>query len=153
VNFVHGLGATGERTCNRAFEMSLTRLRVQPDFADLPAAIVATKADRLRYLPPVLRWLGRERNPLSTMDASLVMEESRDVYAFLHGRGERAALVPFDAFRRCTLHFASASGSEAAPDGTGFARGFAPVRVLEPLVAVLAMAGLIDGDQARMVGR
>jgi hypothetical protein len=153
VIFVHGLEPAPERIGNRAFEMSLTRLRVQQDFAGLPAAIVATKADRLRYLPPVSRWLRRRRSSLSTVDATAILEESRDVYAFLRSRGERAVLAPFDAFDRCTLHFASASGSEAAQGGGGFVRGFAPVRVLEPLIAILAMAGMIGGDQAPLVGR
>ncbi|MEV5536218.1 hypothetical protein AB0L13_05120 [Saccharopolyspora shandongensis] len=33
-----------------------------------------------------------------------------------------------------------------------FARGFEPVRVLEPLVAILAMAGMIGGEPAGRVG-
>jgi hypothetical protein len=154
VIFVHGLEPTPERIGNRAFEMSLIRLRVQRDVAKLPAAIVATKSDRLRYLPPVARWLRRDLDPLPTsVDASMVLAESRDAYAFLHYRGEHAALAPFEDFDRCTLHFASASGSEAAPDGKGFVRGFEPSRALQPLIAILAMAGVIDSDQARRVGR
>ncbi|MEU6264435.1 hypothetical protein [Saccharopolyspora shandongensis] len=52
----------------------------------------------------------------------------------------------------CTLHFVSASGSEAEPGEERFARGFEPVRVLEPLVAILAMAGMIGGEPAGRVG-
>lgn len=46
----------------------------------------------------------------------------------------------------------SASGSEVAPDKEVFPRGFEPLRVVEPLVAILAMAGMIEGRQARLVG-
>lgn len=152
VIFVHGLEPTPERRGNQALEMSLARLRAVPDLERLPAAIVATKSDRLRYLPPVDRWLRHERDPLAPVDAELLHRESRDVYAFLHHRQEHAALAPFSVFDRCTLHFASASGSEASPEKEVFPRGFEPSRVLEPLVAILAMAGMIEGAQARLVG-
>jgi hypothetical protein len=150
--FVHGLEPAPERGGNQAFEMSLARLRAVPDLEKLPAAIVATKSDRLRYLPPVDRWMRHERGPLAPVDAALLRAESRDVFAFLHHRQEQAALAPFSVFDRCTLHFVSASGGEAAPGEKVFPRGFAPSRVLEPLVAILAMAGMIEGAQAPLVG-
>jgi hypothetical protein len=149
--FVHGLDPTPDRSGNQAFEMSLARLRMVPEYARLPAAIVVTKADRLRYLTSVDRWLRRPSGPLSSLDSNLLHAESRAVYAFLHGRREHAVLTPFEVFDRCTLHLVSASGGEAAPDGV-FPRGCEPLRVLEPLVAVLAMAGMIDGAQADRVG-
>lgn len=152
VIFVHGLEPVPERRGNQALEMSLARLRVVPHLERLPATIVVTKSDRLRYLPPVDRWLRRERDPLAPIDAGLLHRESRDVYGFLHHRQEHAALAPFSVFNRCTLHFASASGSEAALEKEVFPRGFEPLRVLEPLVAILAMAGMIEGPQARLVG-
>ncbi|MGH3931044.1 MAG: hypothetical protein ACRDTF_13830 [Pseudonocardiaceae bacterium] len=137
VIFVHGLEPTPERRGNQALEMSLARLRAAPQLERLPAAIVATKSDRLRYLPPVDRWLRRECAPLASIKADLLHQESRDVFAFLHSRQEHAALTPFSVFDRCTLHFASASGSEASPEKGVFPRGFEPTRVLEPLVALL----------------
>lgn len=148
VIFVHGLEPTPERGGNQAFEMSLARLRAVPDVERLPVAIVATKSDRLRYVPPVDRWLRRDPEALAPVDAALLQAQSRDVFAFLHHRQEHAALAPLSIFDRCTLHFASASGGEVAPDAAVFPRGFEPVRVLEPLVAILAMAGMIDGAQA-----
>jgi len=152
VIFVHGLEPIPERSGNQAFEMSLAKLRIVQDHARLPAVIVATKSDRLRYRPPIDRWLRTERDPLSPVNAELLHSESRDVYAFLHHRREHAALAPFSVFDRCTLHFASASGSEAAAQKELFPRGFEPSRVLEPLIAILAMAGMIEGEQARRVG-
>ncbi|MGW3467742.1 hypothetical protein ACWDKQ_04555 [Saccharopolyspora sp. NPDC000995] len=147
VIFVHGLEAAPECVGNRAFEMSLARLRAVPDFERLPAAIVATKSDRLRYLPPIDRWLRHGNGSLAAIDPALLHMESSSVYAFLRNRGEHAALTPFSVFDRCTLHFVSASGSEAAPGEERFPRGFEPVRALQPLIAILAMAGMIEADR------
>ncbi|MFI0464547.1 hypothetical protein ACH347_10750 [Saccharopolyspora sp. 5N102] len=150
--FVHGLEPVPERVGNQAFEMSLARLRAIPEFERLPTAIVATKADRLRYLPPIDHWLRHRNAALASVDPVLLHVESSSAFAFLHGRGDHAALAPFSVFNRCTLHFVSASGSEAAPGEERFARGFEPVRALEPLVAILAMAGMIGGEAAGQVG-
>ncbi|MDQ3150989.1 MAG: hypothetical protein M3R63_04455 [Actinomycetota bacterium] len=152
VIFVHGLEPTPQPRGNQALEMSLARLRAVPDVERLPAAIVATKSDRLRYHPPVDQWLRRERDRLAPLNAEQLHWESRDVFAFLHHRQEHAVLAPFSVFDRCTLHFASASGCDASPDGEVFARGFEPSRALRPLVAILAMAGMIEDAQARLVG-
>ncbi|MEU5261135.1 hypothetical protein [Amycolatopsis sp. NPDC021455] len=140
---------------NKSFEMAVERLDGLPGgAARVPASIVVTKSDRLRYLPPADRWL-RRHDP--ALDAARIRAESRDVYAYLHRIGAAASLRPFDAFTRCTLHFASASGGDALPvagrDGEYyFPRGISPVRVLEPLVAVLAMTGMITGPEADKVG-
>ncbi|MEV0697259.1 hypothetical protein AB0I53_04980 [Saccharopolyspora sp. NPDC050389] len=150
--FAHGLEPAPERVGNQAFEMSLARLRAVPDFERLPAAVVATKSDRLRYLPPIDHWLRHRNGAMAAVDPVLLHMESSSVFAFLHGRGDHAALAPFSVFDRCTLHFVSASGSEAVPGEERFPRGFEPVRVLEPLVAVLAMAGMIEGTPAGRVG-
>ncbi len=133
-------------------EMSLARLRAVPGIERLPAAIVVTKSDRLRYHPPVSRWLRQEPDRLAAVDPDLVRQESRDVYAFLHQRQEYGVLAPFGVFDRCTLHFVSASGGEATPDTCLFPRGFRPCRVLQPLLAILAMVGMLEGDQMRLVG-
>lgn len=145
VIFVHGLEPTPDRDGNQALEMSLARLQAVADHQRLPAAIVATKADRLRYQALVSRWL---RHHDGGVDPRLLHLESRDVYAFLHHRQEHAALAPFSVFDRCTLHFVTASGSDAVD--AAYPRGFHPGRVLQPLVAVLAMAGVLDGAEVGM---
>jgi hypothetical protein len=115
----------------------------------LTAAVVMTKSDRLRYLYPVRDWLGQP--PTRQLDHHQINAESRDVYAFLYSRDQTGTLAAFDAFRRCTLHFTSATGGDAGPDGT-FERGIRPMRVLEPLISILAMTGVIEGEAAARVG-
>lgn len=74
--------------------------------------------------------------------AERFMEESRDAYSFLRHHTGQAWVGPFDSVLRCTLHFASATGSH---DHEGrFPHGTRPLRVLEPLISVLAMCGLLD---------
>ncbi|MGI9001474.1 MAG: hypothetical protein ACR2GH_07380 [Pseudonocardia sp.] len=151
--FVHGLEPEPDPSGNQAFETSMVRLRANPALCLAPAVIVATKSDRTRYLPPVDRWLRSTRDPLEPLDPELLHAESRDVYAYLHRRGEHAALSPFPIFDRVTLHFASASGSEAASEKEMFPRGFRPSRALEPLLSLLAMSGMLAGGQEHQVGR
>lgn len=163
VIFVHALedsadaGATGAVNPGWSFELAVERLLGVPGNADLPVAIAVTKADRMRYVPPVDRWLRRDAG--SGLDPERIHAESRDVYAFLHRQGAVGSLRPFEAFRRCTLHFVSASGGDASPAGSPghggeqrFARGFRPAHVLAPLVAILAMSGVIPGPDAGKVG-
>ncbi|PPK63782.1 GTPase domain-containing protein [Actinokineospora auranticolor] len=140
---------TGE---NRSFDLAVERLRA----ARLPAVVAVTKADRLRYLSPVDRWLSRGNE--TTVDPTRIRQESKDVYAHLHNTGAVGSLEPYHAFPRCALHFVSASGGDAVgrrPDGSGkahFPRGFRPTRVLEPLVSLLAMTGMINTPEAAQVG-
>lgn len=162
--FVHGLedaaddGRPSSADNARSFELAVERLRSMPGGANrIPAALAVTKADRLRYLPPIDRWLRRDAPP--SLDAGLIREQTRDVYAFLHHTGQTGALRPFEAFRRCTMHFVSASGKDAiadhpTDDGTEkhFVRGISPIHVLEPLVAILAMTGMLQGAEAYRVG-
>ncbi|MFF0835749.1 MULTISPECIES: hypothetical protein [unclassified Streptomyces] len=123
-----------------AFGTVLDRLPKNGPYLDVPAAMVLGKADLLRFQPPVDRWLARP--PATSLDPARVREESRDVYGLLRRHAGQAWLRPFDAIRRCTLHVASATGGQEAhgryPAGAG------PRRVLEPLLALLAMHGLID---------
>ncbi|WP_328475427.1 hypothetical protein OHA21_19140 [Actinoplanes sp. NBC_00393] len=159
VIFVHALededpGSTGSVNPSWSFELAVERLLGVPENATrVPVAIAVTKADRMRYVPPVQRWL---RAPAAGLDAARIRAESRDVYAFLHRRGAVGSLRPFDAFQRCTLHFVSASGGDASPADAGqqhrFARGVRPANVLAPLVALLAMTGVIGGPEAQKVG-
>ncbi|MEV7244825.1 MULTISPECIES: hypothetical protein [unclassified Streptomyces] len=134
-----------------AFGTVLDRLPKNGPYLDVPAAMVLGKADLLRFQPPVDRWLARP--PAASLDPAPIREESRDVYGLLRRHAGQAWLRPFDAIRRCTLHIASATGGQEAhgryPAGAG------PRRVLEPLLALLAMHGLIDvpgGAEALAVG-
>lgn len=145
------LGVEVNRDGDLAFGTVLDRLRKDGPYLDVPAAVVLGKADLLRFQPPVDRWLGRPQ--ATALDPALVREESRDVYGLLRRHAGQAWLRPFDAIRRCTLHIASATGSQEVdsryPPGSG------PRRVLEPLLALLAMHGLIDvpgGADALAVG-
>lgn len=116
---------------------------------EVPAAIVLAKADRERYTDPIDRWL--RAGPVEGDWAEAFHRESRDVYAWLHSRGATNLLATVQAFPRCTLHVASASGSAAT--GASFLRGVRPMRVLEPLIALLAMTGRLSGPGAERVGR
>lgn len=145
---------------NAAFGPAIARVRSVPGATKLPATIALAKSDRLRYVPPADRWM---RRPMENeLDAQRMREESRDVYAYLWSKGATSSLAPFEVFERCTLHFVSSSGGDAvlregadpkSPDAYEFPRGVRPARVLEPLIAILAMAGVIDGPEARKVGR
>ena len=164
VIFVHALedptdaGTAGAVSAGWSFELAVERLLGVPGSGQrIPAAIAVTKADRMRYLPPVDRWL--RRGPVTDVNADRIRAESRDVYAFLHRMGATGALRPFETFRRCTLHFVSASGGDASPadsserpNGRHFARGVRPANVLAPLVSILAMSGVIGGPEAQKVG-
>jgi GTPase SAR1 family protein len=141
---------------NRSFDVAVERLLHTAGGGErLPVVIAVTKSDRLRYVPPADRWLRLgDHQPL---DAARMREESRDVYGYLHQIGAHPFLRPFDAFARCTMHFVSASGGDVvvADDEDAemrFARGVRPVRVLEPLVSILAMTGVITGPEALKVG-
>lgn len=134
---------------NKAFQNVIGRLDDLGVLADTPAALVLNKSDRLRYLPPVDRWIRRDDD--GVLDAGVLLEESRDVYGFLHQHGAHSSLAPFHRFPRCTLHFASATGAE--PVDRKFVRGVRPMRVLRPLIALLAMTGVLTGAEARKVGR
>jgi hypothetical protein len=117
-------------------------------YLDVPAAIVLNKADLIRFEPPVDAWL--HRSSADRLDPAAVLAESRDVYAYLYRAGASALLQPYRYCRRCTLHFVSATGAQAH-DGE-FPHGVRPMRVLEPLVALLAMSGVFGDAVAGQVG-
>lgn len=136
---------------NPYFTAALSRIRDRSDIdmRDLPAAIVLTKSDQLRYQYPVDTWL--RRTPAEEgLRAEEFVAESADAYAFLVQYGAEATLGVYDQFDKCTLHFVSATG--VAADGGTYPRGIRPARVLQPLVALLAMVGVLDGAEARKVG-
>ena len=132
-----------------ALDSVLARLGAGARPLSVPAALVITKSDRLRLRPPADRWL--RARPGRRIDAARWRDESRDAYALLHQHRAHAWLRPFHESERCTLHFVSATGSEAR--GHLFPRGVRPRRVLEPLLALLAMAGALPDSAAGGVGR
>ncbi|WP_128435416.1 hypothetical protein [Streptomyces cyaneus] len=144
-------GVEVNRDGDLAFGTVLDRLPKNGGYLDVPAAMVLGKADLLRFQPPVDRWLSRP--PATSLDPALIREESRDVYGLLRRHAGQAWLRPFDAIRRCTLHIASATGAQE--DHGRYPAGAGPRRVLEPLVALLAMHGLVQvpgGAEALAVG-
>ncbi|MFI5932223.1 hypothetical protein [Actinoplanes sp. NPDC051494] len=147
---------TAAATSGWSFELAVERLQDLPYAADrMPVTIAVTKSDRLRYVSPMDRWMAPREAPV--LDATRIREQSRDVYAYLHHTGAAASLRPFEAFRRCTLHFVSASGGDALDGETDsdpayFPRGVHPVNVLDPLISILAMTGMITGPEAQKVG-
>ncbi|GAA2453493.1 hypothetical protein [Streptomyces glaucus] len=145
-------GVEVNRDGDLAFGTVLDRLPKNGPYLEVTAAMVLGKADLLRFQPPVDRWLGRP--PATSLDPELVRAESRDVYGLLRRHAGRAWLRPFDAIRRCTLHVASATGG--LEERGRYPVGAGPRRVLEPLLAVLALHGLIDvpgGAEALAVGQ
>ncbi|MGH3923776.1 MAG: TRAFAC clade GTPase domain-containing protein, partial [Pseudonocardiaceae bacterium] len=126
---------------NQYFTAALRRIQALPRMRELPATIVLTKSDQLRYQHPVDTWLRREI-PAEGVRAEDFLAESSDVYAFLAQYGADSTLGVYDKFAKCTLHFVSATG--VAADGGTYPRGIRPARVLQPLVALLAMVGVLD---------
>jgi len=134
----------GERT----FSTVLARLDHGRPFLDTPAVVVVNKSDRLRFRSPVDRWM---RTPGDgRIDPERIRAESRDAFALLHEHDALSWLQPFYRCRRCTLHFASATGGEA--NGERYPLGARPTRVLEPLLALFAMTGILSGPGAGEVG-
>jgi hypothetical protein len=153
-----GIGAGAETPAGRdtTFEAALSRIKAtRPPtggYVDLPVAMVINKSDRLRFRPPADVWM-RNRTAVPALSADAVRAESRDAYALLYSTPRAHPwLEPFGVFRRCTLHFASATGGELMPQGDQYPRGVHPRRVLEPLVALFAMTGVLAGPEVPGVG-
>lgn len=138
---------------NAAFTMAVAGVRAAERTRDVVASVVVTKADRIRFTHPVDRWYGQP-GVADALDLSSFASETEDVYAYLQSRGIRSATAPFEAFHRCTMHFASATGHDAFGHTTTAADRpeMRPTGVLRPLVAVFAMTGVLDTDEARHVG-
>jgi len=68
--------------------------------------------------------------------------------------GATAWARPYQECVKATLHVASPTGGAALEDGEGgvYPRGVMPRRVLRPLVAMLAMTGVLTGAEAERVG-
>lgn len=147
---VHEGMATGARVGDETFVNVVARLSGPAlSHLDVPATVVLNKCDLVRYEHPVADWLNRPIEA-GAINPKELRAESRDAYAFLYEHDAQAWLQPFDRSRRCTLHFASSTGMIARDDQ--YARGAQPMRVLGPLVALLAMAGMLDLKGADEVG-
>lgn len=136
-------------TQNDAFSEAIRRLRSQGEIRQVPIAVVLTKADELRYQHPIDHWLRRD-DLSEPLNAQRFRAESRDVFSFLHQYESNPMIEVFTSFDRGTLHVVSATGSAVA-QGV-YPRGVRPLHVLRPLLALLAMTGVIDHPEAAEVG-
>jgi len=141
-------GGLGDDTFNTVLDVVRSTGRL-PD--RISAAIVLNKADMVRFEDPVAFWL---RSDSKALDAAEFVRESADVYAFLDSMGATAWARPYQECVKATLHVASPTGGAALEDGEGgvYPRGVMPRRVLRPLVAMLAMTGVLTGAEAERVG-
>ena len=139
-------GGIGDETFDNVLDLLQGTGRLP---GQVSAAIVLNKADLLRFEDPVTRWL---RSGGGSLDAGEFLTESRDVYAFLHEKGAAAWTVPYEMCAKATLHVASPTGGVGLGEGSVYPRGVTPRRVLRPLVAVLAMTGVLTGPEAEKVG-
>ncbi|MEV5749778.1 hypothetical protein AB0L00_18315 [Actinoallomurus sp. NPDC052308] len=133
---------------DRTFGTVLELLQGSGRLPEVSAAVVLNKADLVRFDEPIVRWF---RSPDQVLDAEASLRESADVYAYLHSRGADAWTRPYRECRKATLHVVSAAGSDAVVDKT-FVRGVTSRRVLNPLLALMAMTGLLTSPEAQKIG-
>ncbi|MGW9209602.1 TRAFAC clade GTPase domain-containing protein [Embleya sp. NPDC055664] len=145
-----GEDTAGLRRGDRTFAAVMDRLPRTAALLDQPVAVAVTKSDLIRFEPPVDAWLGSQPPRPGVVDPARTDAESRDVYSFLYAHDAGAWLSPFEEFRRCTMHFVSATGARER-DGH-FPGGIRPRRVLEPVVSILAMCGMLDQADIERVG-
>jgi Double-GTPase 2 len=138
---------TGENT----FNTLLSVLRSPNRLPQVSAAVVVNKADLRRFDDPVTRWL---RPGLAGLDPGLIRRESADVFAYLESFKSQAWVEPYRVCGKGTLHVASATGGPAPQTSAGgvYPRGVTPRRVLGPLIALLAMTGVLTDERAQQVG-
>jgi len=143
VHATSGGGSAGDYTFDNVLKLlRLARDETAVEFLGIPAAVVVAKADLLRRGDLLLeRWLRAEAD--EDLDLGTVEEESSDVFTYLYTHGADRWLEPAQQCIWSTLHFASATGTsprdDEFPEGT-----FRPHRVIKPLLALLAMKGVID---------
>jgi hypothetical protein len=140
----------GDETFRNVLDVVRQSVRPEP----VSAAIVLNKADKARFDDPVARWL---RTGASVGGAALdpveFLQESADVYAYLSERKALALAAPYHACHKATLHVASPTGGASGEgEEAVYPRGVTPRRVLRPLVAMLAMTGVLVGPEAERVG-
>ncbi len=138
-----------DETFSNVLDVVRKRTRSQP----VSAAVVLNKADLLRFEEPVDRWLRSADVPEgSELDATEFLRESADVYAFLDRKNARSMAEPFEVCQKATMHVASPTGGVEIGQGGVYPRGVTPRRVLRPLIAMLAMTGVLTGLDAEQVG-
>lgn len=127
--------------------LSIVRDRAKP--GPRGTAIILNKADKGRFDEPAARWL---RTGEGTLDSVVFLQESADVYGYLHQHEALALAAPYEAAvgGKATLHVASPTGG--AKENNEYPRGVTPMRVLRPLIAMLAMTGVLTGPQAELIG-
>lgn len=107
--------------------------------------VALTKGDLLPSAHPLARWLSA---PLAEPEPQMASQESAEIIAYLDSIGASG----WSKFRpecgKMTLHVVSAFKDAGIPAGA--ASG--PRRVLEPLVAMLAMTGVLSGKGAQRIG-
>jgi hypothetical protein len=142
---------TATRIGDETFSNVLDIMGESPVSQRASAAIVLNKADKIRFEDPIARWL---RAGNGTLDPTEFLRESADVYAYLEQRKAMALLRPFQASPKGTLHVASPTGGaqEGEDKASKYPRGVTPLRVLRPLVAMLAMTGVLTGSQSEQIG-
>jgi hypothetical protein len=138
-----GGGSAGDYTFDNVLKLlRLARDETTAEFLGIPAAVVVAKADLLHRGDQLLeRWLSAEAD--EDLNLGTVEEESGDVFTYLYKNGADRWLDPAQQFICSTLHFASASGTSPRDDEFP-AANFRPQRVIKPLLALLAMKGVID---------
>jgi hypothetical protein len=137
----------GDKTFNNVLDLLKGTGRLP---GQVSAAIVLNKGDLVRFEDPLTRWL---RSGDGTLVAEEFLRESRDVYAYLH-KGAASWTLPYEVCEKATLHVVSPAGGIGQHEGADdvFPRGVSPRRVLRPLVAMLAMTGVLTGPEAEKVG-
>jgi hypothetical protein len=137
----------GDETFSNVLNIVRQRERPEP----VSAAVVLGKADKARFEEPAARWL---RSGNGTLDPTEFLRESADVYSYLVDHEAGALTEPYQVCQKATLHVASSTGGAKEGDekGSKYPRGVTPLRVLRPLVAMLAMTGVLTGPQAEMIG-
>jgi hypothetical protein len=141
----------GDDTFSNVLDVVRDVIRENARQGPVSAAIVLNKADKVRFEEPIARWLGAGEGTLEPAD---FLRESADVYAYLDRRGALALAEPYQACQKATLHVASPTGGaqEGEDLASRFPRGVMPRRVLRPLIAMLAMTGVLTGAQAEQIG-
>lgn len=138
---------------DETFSSVLNVVRKRTSSQPVSAAVVLNKADLLRFDEPVDRWLRSADVPKGRgLDALEFLRESADVYAFLDRKNAGSMAEPFEVCQKATMHVASPTGGDKTGEGGVYPRGVTPRRVLRPLVAMLAMTGVLTGPDAEQLG-
>jgi hypothetical protein len=143
-----GSSRAGDETFDNVLAI-LMGARPKPEPAS--AAIILNKADKARFEEPIVRWL---RAGNGSLEPAEFLRESADVYAYLEQHRALALVRPYQACQKATFHVASPTGGaqDTEDRASTYPRGVTPLRVLRPLVAMLAMTGVLTGPQAEQIG-